>query len=145
MKKLIYLWMIILINLLTLITLSSCGPKSPSVSDIWARPGIAAGNSAVYLVLANPTEQNVILQSAESAVAQSVELHMSQMMEDGTMSMQKQESVLVPANSTIEFKPGGLHIMLINLVDDLTPGESFELTINFQNNSVTVDVIVQEP
>jgi len=146
MKKIRNLWKILLITLFLLLPLSSCGSEALSISKLWVRPGITSGNSAIYFELENPTDQDDVLLSAESDVAQSVELHMSKMNEDGTMSMQKQKTVPVPANSTIEFKPGGLHIMLINLVDDLTPGESFELTLNFQkSNSLILEAIVQEP
>ena len=71
---------------------------------------------------------------------------MSKMKDDGTMTMQQQESVPIPANDSVEFKPGGLHVMLINLIDGLKPGDTFDLTLNFQNaGETTVEVTVREP
>ena len=65
---------------------------------------------------------------------------------NGVMSMQPQESVPVPAQGTVEFKAGGLHVMLINLNRDLKVGDTFTVTLNFQNaGEITVDVTVKEP
>ena len=44
-----------------------------------------------------------------------------------------------------ELKPGGKHIMLIGLAQPLNPGDSFEVTINFDNGeSMTMTVPVVE-
>ena len=137
---------IFLIMTLLAIAIPACGSESFTIDDIWARPGLMGGNSAVYFVVNNPTDQDDQLLSAESGIAQRVELHMSQMKDDGTMTMQKQESVPIPSDGSVEFKPGGLHVMLINLNDDLTAGDIFELVLNLENKGkVELEVTVREP
>jgi hypothetical protein len=85
-----------------------------------------------------------VLRSASGSVAASVELHMSQM-DNGVMKMQPQEMVEVPAQNKVEFKPGGLHIMLVNLKQDLKSGDRFELTLQFDKaGAQTIQVIVKE-
>jgi copper(I)-binding protein len=77
-------------------------------------------------------------------VAASVELHKT-VMENGVMKMQPQESVEVPAHNKVEFKPGSLHIMLVNLKQDLKPGDRLELTLQFDKaGAKTIQVSVQE-
>ncbi len=123
---------------------SSLAGSSLQVNDIWARPGLAEGNSAVYFMIDNSTGAEDKLLSASSDVAQAVELHMS-MMDDGVMHMMQQHEVPLPAGKT-EFKPGGLHVMLIGLNGDLSPGDSFDLLLNFESaGEENFTVIVKEP
>ena len=64
----------------------------------------------------------------------------------GVMMMVQQENVHVGAQSQIEFTPGGLHVMLIGLNQDLNPGDTFQVTLNFENaGRITLDVPVREP
>jgi copper(I)-binding protein len=127
--------------------LSGCNTsQSLAVKDAWAKPGDSGGNSAIYFLIENPTSQDDILLSASTDVAASTELHISMMDENGVMSMQPQESVPVPAQGEVEFKAGGLHVMLINLNRDLKVGDTFTVTLNFQNvGAVNVEVAVKEP
>jgi hypothetical protein len=39
--------------------------------------------------------------------------------------------VPVPAAATVRFEPGGLHLMLLDIVGPLTPGMEVELTLRF--------------
>lgn len=126
--------------------LIGCGPGELGVEDSWARPGNAGANSAVYFQVNNPGDQADVLLSAESDVAEYLELHMSMMSDDGTMSMQEQESVPIPQNSSVMFEPGGLHLMLINLQTELNPGDEFPLVLRFQEaGPVEIVVLVREP
>lgn len=123
--------------------LSGCGPKSLQVSGAWARPAAAGDNSAAYFTIENPTSQADTLLSAACDVTDQAELHMSSM-EGGVMSMTPQENVPVDANSQVAFAPGGLHVMLLNLKQDLKVGDKFDLTLNFQHaGAVKVSVEVK--
>lgn len=126
--------------------LAACAPSSSGlqVNDVWARPGLAGGNSAVFFVIENETAGADTLLSASSDVASAVEMHMT-VMQDGNMQMVHQQEVPVQAGKT-EFKPGGLHIMLIGLNRELNPGDTFSVTLNFATaGSIPLDVTVNEP
>lgn len=125
----------------------ACSPSVDiSVSEYWARPGIQEGNSAVYFIIENNTAEDEVLLSAASDAANYVELHRSSMTEDGTMMMQQQESIPIPANSSVALEPGGLHVMLIELTQDLTPGDQLALRLNFQKSGTReLEVTVREP
>jgi copper(I)-binding protein len=46
----------------------------------------------------------------------------------------------------VEFEPGGLHVMLVNLSRDLKSGDQFKITLNFQNaGDMALDAEVMEP
>lgn len=131
---------------LVVLVLTACGASGSGelgVNDVWARPGLADGNSAVFFVIDNPGAED-FLHSASSDVAGAVELHKT-VMEDGNMKMMHQMNVPVPTGETI-FKPGDLHVMLIGLNNDLKPGDTFTVTLDFEKaGEKTLDVVVKEP
>jgi len=132
--------------ILAIFFLTACGEKALNVSDAWARPSTSGGNSAIYLVIDNPTSSDDVLLSASSTIAAAIELHMSTMDADGIMSMQPLANVPVAAGSQVTFQPGGLHIMLIDLNEDLIIGEYFSVTLHFQTaGDLTLEVPIQEP
>ena len=134
------------ILVLLALVLAACGASGSGelqVNDIWARPGLAEGNTGIFFVIDNPSTEDFLL-SASSDVAGAVELHKT-IMEDGTMKMVHQMNVPVPTGETV-FKPGDLHVMLIGLNNDLKPGDEFPVTLNFENaGEKTLNVVVREP
>lgn len=110
----------------------------------WARatPG-QAKNGAAYLTIHNAGKTDDRLLSAASEVAMRVELH-NHVNKDGVMQMRQVEAVAVPAGSMATLKPGGFHVMLMGLKAPLKEGESFSLTLTFeQAGSTTVQVQVE--
>ncbi|MFZ5909421.1 MAG: copper chaperone PCu(A)C [Chloroflexota bacterium] len=121
---------------------SAAGSGEFQVRDAWARPGLAGGNSAVFFVIVNPGGADSLL-SVSSEVAEAVELHMT-MMQDGNMQMAHQMNVPVPTGETV-FKPGGLHVMLIGLKDDLKAGDTFTVALAFEKaGEQTLTVTVKD-
>lgn len=153
--------------------LTGCASQEISITGAWARPGLQDGNTAVYFRIDNLTGETDVLLSAKADIAAAVELHRSmlvsleqavemeggismgsgsmegdedQMGEEMVMVMQQQEKVPVPDGETVVFEPGGLHVMMIGLMDDLGEGETFPLTLVFQNfGEITLDVPVGMP
>jgi copper(I)-binding protein len=128
--------------------ISACGKQSqtPIVGDVWARPGNAGDNSAIYFTITNPGAEDDLLIAASSQVATTTELHMSMMDSSGTMKMEHQASVPIPSKSEVQFEPGGLHVMLVGLIQDLKEGDQFPLSLNFQESGeIEVDVTVKNP
>lgn len=133
--------------LLALMLTSACaGTAEISIEDPWARPGFQGDNSAVYLVITNSTDQGDGLIGASNDVAKMTEIHLSKMDAEGTMTMERQDLIGIPAGETVTLEPGGLHVMLMNLVSDLNVGDKFELTLEFQRaGDITVEVEVRQP
>jgi copper(I)-binding protein len=136
-----------LILLTILLITSACGnPDGIAVQDAWARPGFRGDNSAVYLSIINFNKQGYGLIGAYSDVAGGAEIHLSKMDAEGTMTMERQDRVAIPGNDTVELAPGGLHIMLVNLVKDLSVGDAFSITLEFQRaGDITFEVEVKQP
>ena len=114
------------------------------VQDAWARQApmmppmghmhAAGGNGAVYVKLRNTGQVAEVIIGASSDAAESVELHETTM-EGNVMRMRPVTKLEVPAGGVLEMKPGGLHIMLINLKHDLHPGERIHLTLTFERGA----------
>jgi periplasmic copper chaperone A len=127
--------------------LAGCGPKGEGVQveGYWMRSGMKDGNSAAYMMLTNYTDADAALVGASSEVAAAVEIHLSSMGADGTMKMEQQESVAIPAGAALELKPGSYHVMFIGLTKDLDVGDEVTLTLHFDGyDDVTLTIPVQD-
>jgi hypothetical protein len=64
-------------------------------------------------------------------------------MAGGAMTMQPVEFIELPAGVAVEMKPGGYHIMMMELGSPLELGTSIQITLTFeQAGDVTIDVPV---
>jgi hypothetical protein len=64
----------------------------------------------------------------------------------GMMTMRQVPSIEVPADGSVELKPGGLHIMLLDVKKTLAVGDTIEVTLTFENaGEVTATAEVREP
>jgi copper(I)-binding protein len=140
----------LLITILLLMSFlsSGCGEEISgiTVSNAWANPGVEGGNSAVYFVIENSGDQADTLLKAEATIAEFVEVHESNMDSNGMIKKQKRDRVSAPNNANTPFQPGGLHVMLVNLTQDLKVGDHFDLILSFeQAGQVQVDVEVRQP
>ena len=112
------------------------------VQDAWARPTVQGQTvgGGYFRIDGGPTADRLLAVSAD--IAQSVELH-TMRMDGDVMRMRQLDSVDVPAKQSVEFKPGGMHVMLIGLKTPLKVGNSFPMTLRFEKaGSVSVNVRV---
>lgn len=106
-------------------------------------PGAPA--SGAYVTLTNHSDQERYLVGVESAAADTVEVHLSEMQGD-TMKMYQVEQVVVPAHGQAMLKPGSYHIMLIGLVNPLAAGDQIDLTLVMKNGErIAVSAPVLSP
>jgi len=134
-KNLIFLTIVASIVLLSVCAHAQDASKELSVSDAWvqAMPP-AQTTSAAYMTITNNSQAGAVLVAASSDIAGAVEIHrMSDT--DGMMKMAMADSVAVPAQDKLILKPGGFHIMLINLKKALNKGDIVPITLHFQDGS----------
>lgn len=108
--------------------------------------GYAGGrNSAAYMTLVNNGNTADRLISATTDVAQVVELHTVEM-EGNVMKMRPVEQIDIPANGQVELRPGGLHVMLIDLKQSLKEGDTVNLTLILEHaGEIAVQAPVRQP
>ncbi|WP_029133245.1 copper chaperone PCu(A)C [Sedimenticola selenatireducens] len=106
-----------------------------SVADAYVRavpPG--QPNSASFMTLTNASASDIVLKGAESPAAKVVELH-THTMSEGMMRMRQVEKIDLPAGQSVKLQPGGLHVMMIGLQQELVPGEQIDMALVFEDGS----------
>ena len=98
-----------------------------SVKDPWVRATVAGQKATgAFMQIADPAGGKLV--SASTSVAGVVELH-EMSMEGTTMKMRAVPAIDLPAGKPVELKPGGLHVMLMDLKQPLSAGDSVALTL----------------
>lgn len=109
--------------------LSTASAQGVTVSGAWVR-GSVAGQTASGAFMELQSAENAVLLGASSPVAGVVELH-EMSMDNGMMKMRAVPKLELPAGKTVALKPGGYHIMLMDLKRPLKKGEVVPLTLRF--------------
>lgn len=123
--------------------LSACSEVSEiEAHEYWARAAMKGNNGAVYMQLHNHTENDDELLSVSSDVAEAVEIHESTVDANGVMQMNMLPSLPLAAAEELELKPGGMHVMLISLKEDLKVGDEITVTLHFKNHE---DIVLAAP
>lgn len=151
-------WLFLLLALL----LAACGTTGGSatvgsltISGAWARAAVSmgmgegddmhGGNGAAFMVIENKGASPDRLVKVESDASKAVEIHKTEMKDD-IMTMAPVDGVEIPANGKAELKPGGFHVMLIGLNQDLKAGEKVHLKLTFESGAVVdLDAEIRAP
>jgi copper(I)-binding protein len=109
----------------------------------WARATPpSAKNGAAYLIVRNSGSQPDRIVSFAAPVAGHAMAHETTQ-ENDILRMHEAGPLTVPPGGTLEMKPGGKHIMLMDLKGSLSPGQKFPLTVTFEKaGSIQVPVKV---
>ena len=122
--------------------------RSPTVQvdSAWARATVAgqrAGGGYVRIENRAATADRLI--SARSPAAERVEIH-AMSMEGDVMRMRQIDGIDLPAGGMVELKPGGFHLMFMELKAPLQAGTRFPLTLRFEKaGELAVTVAVETP
>ena len=103
------------------------------IVDIYAKatpPG--AKNTALFFDIKNNTDKPVKLVGASSPAAATGEIHTHKEV-DGMKKMVQIENIEVPAMGEANLKPGGLHVMLMNIKAPIKEGDKLDATLEFDN------------
>ncbi len=113
------------------------------IGHIWARATAKGAQAAcVYVPMLNKGKADDALVSVTSPVAENTMLHESKTV-DGVSRMTLLDTIPLPVGKPVAMRPGGKHIMLMGLKQQLVEGHNFPLTLKFQNaGEVVVDVMV---
>jgi copper(I)-binding protein len=82
----------------------------------------SASVNAGYVKFTNTSDKDVEFHNFTSPVYDSVEMHITES-RSGSAKMKQVSKILIPANSSVELKPGGAHLMLIGPRRDVQAGE----------------------
>lgn len=108
--------------------------QSLSVENVQVRavPPVST-TTAAFMVLHNRGDGDLAVVDARSPAAEINELH-NHVDVDGVMQMRRVAEIGVPAGGSAELAPGGLHLMLIDLVAPLHEGDEVEITLVLESD-----------
>jgi copper(I)-binding protein len=107
--------------------------KNPWVREAPPVSPVLAG----YMTIENHTGKPNDLISVKSSAFQKIEIHKT-IFKDGMAEMQNQNSLTIDAEKSVELKPGGTHLMLINPVKPLKAGDTVSFILVFSNGSKSI-------
>jgi hypothetical protein len=118
-----------------------------TVSDPWVR-GTVAGQMATGAFMKLQSAKDARLVEATSPVAGVVEIHEMTLQND-VMRMRAVPALDLPAGRTVELKPGGSHVMLMDLKRQMKAGDVVALTLVVESGgkreTVEVKAAVRAP
>lgn len=98
-----------------------------TAEQAWIRATVPGQKSTgAFMTLRSAADAKLL--SAQSDVAASTEVH-EMKMDGDVMRMREVESVALPAGQNVELKPGGYHIMLMNVKQQMKAGDKVPLTL----------------
>ena len=100
------------------------------VRDAWIREPPPRSPAAGYLVLENRGGEPVELIAVATEAAEQTEIHIMEHKDD-RMTMRRVAKLQVPAGEEVALKPGGTHLMLMELRQPLRDGDEVELVLRF--------------
>ena len=104
-----------------------------SVTGAWVRGTVAGQTSTgAFMQIKSPTDTALV--AISSPAAKIAEVH-SMKMEGGVMKMNAVDKLAVPAGQSVELKPGGYHVMLVDLAAPLKEGDTVPLKLTFEDKA----------
>jgi copper(I)-binding protein len=98
-------------------------------------PGRTA--AVAYFEIENRSGKPISIRGISSPQFASSTIHETTLI-DGVSRMQAVEQVSVERNSSVSFEPGGLHVMLMNPVDELTANAIVTLEIHYDQAGLMI-------
>ncbi|ODS22981.1 hypothetical protein AB835_11300 [Candidatus Endobugula sertula] len=90
--------------------------------------------TAAYFHLKNNTHKERQLIEVKGNISDRIEIHEHTLV-DGLMKMKQVNSVTIPANGIVTFKPGGYHLMIMNVKNRIHEGDHINLLLQFSDGS----------
>ena len=101
--------------------------------------------TGAFMVIKNSGDKDVKVVKADNPASRVTELH-THLNEGGVMKMRPVPAIEVKSKGEAVLKPGGLHVMLIDMKAPMKEGDSVPITLMFDDgSSKTVDAKVMKP
>ena len=120
--------------------------KGLVLSDFWIKKVIANNNiTAGYIKIENKNEKDERLISVVSDFSKRIEIHDMYIKNNVMIMKHLERGVLIKSKSQLDFKPGSLHIMFIDLTKSLNKTNLQKVKFNFKNaGSIVVNMPIMD-
>ena len=114
-----------------------------TVTDPWIR-GTVQGQMATGAFMKLQSAKDARLVEAASPVAGVVEIH-EMALQNNVMRMRAVKALDLPAGRAVELKPGGYHVMLMDLKQQMKEGEMVPVTLVVETSGKRETIEVKVP
>jgi periplasmic copper chaperone A len=123
------------------------GGQSPvpgiKIENPYIRVAAQGMTSAGYFKISNSSDEADTLYAVKADFSMMAQLHES-FRKNGMVGMKEIKFVVIPAKSSVTFKPGGYHVMLMKVEYDLKPGMKVHIFLMFRHaGEIEIDVPVK--
>jgi copper(I)-binding protein len=108
------------------------------IGNAWVRATEGADDPSMtgaFMTIDNPNDAEVALVGAESPVADMVQLHEMVMVEGSMVMREVAGGIPIAPGGGKLLAPGGYHVMLMGLTQQLAAGDEVDLTLHFSDGS----------
>ena len=103
------------------------------ISHAWLKETIpGTDNGAGYFTISNLGSTPITIVDAATDASRAIEVH-QHVMRDGMMRMRRVPELIIGADETVVFQPGGYHLMLFGVKKAFKPGEQVEFELKFDD------------
>lgn len=121
---------VVLFSILLAFALPARAASPVAVTNAWVRatvPGQMA--SGAFMTLTSPTAVKLV--GVSTPMAGAAQVH-EMAMQGTTMTMHASGALELPAGQPVELKPGGYHVMLMDLKQPLKAGQRIPITLRIE-------------
>lgn len=102
-----------------------------TATEPWVRATVPQQKATGFFVQLQSAKDSKLV-SASSPLTPTVEVH-EMTMHDNIMKMRQIPALDLPAGKTVELKPGGYHVMMMNLKQQVKAGDTVPVTLVFED------------
>lgn len=117
----------LLATTLAVLSFSAAAQTSVQITDPWVRATVPQQKATgAFMQITAPKAMRLL--EVRSPVAGVAEIH-EMSMADNMMRMRQVKEIALPAGKAVELKPGGYHVMLLDLKGQVKAGDKIPLTL----------------
>ena len=114
-----------------------------NINHPYVRFAVSTGPAAGYMTIINMGEENDKLIKIETSIATNSEFHMTNIY-NSQATMERVDFIELPAQKARSLKPGGYHIMFMDLNTELKVGKNIDAKLFFEKNGeIEIDFEVE--
>jgi copper(I)-binding protein len=115
------------------------------ITDAWIKnlPAVVPVRAG-YMKISNTRGHDITILSLESKLFEDIHIHQTFEV-DGVASMRAIGDLTIRAGESLELAPGGFHLMMMNPLEELTPGQKVVVTLHYQDQKTqTIEMVVRK-
>ncbi|MGI5268089.1 copper chaperone PCu(A)C [Nonomuraea sp. CA-218870] len=105
-----------------------------TITDPWVK-AVEKGMTAAFGTLVNHTDSPITVTGAASPLSPEIELHEVVESDNKMIMRPKDGGFVVPARGSHELRPGGDHIMLMGVEEEVLPGAEIPFTLTVEGGA----------